>query len=398
MSSNHAEVLIIGAGPAGCAAAIALARADVDVLLIDEHSFPRAKVCGDGLIPDALQALESLGLKETVLRASLRLDTIRIFVPNGTYFTFRGETACLPRSTLDALLLEEAVSAGARFAPHRRATDALEEDGRIVGAVLRDSTSRHLEKARAPITLLATGASLGPLHKFGVLKRRAPSAVAMRAYYKVPDTYARSVNHLCVAYDKSISPGYGWIFPGPGGVFNIGVGRFLDSEKPASTTLRSLWQDFVEKFEPAREIIAIGTVTGALNGAPLRCNMDGALFHRPGLMVLGEAAGLTYSYIGEGIGKALESGLIAAEAVIHQGGTDGAGEVYETRFRRMYVDRYEAYHSAQRWLARPLICNFLASRARRGDFVTRQLEGMFSESTSAKDLFSFRGLVRSLFG
>src|SRR4051794_8991636 len=116
-SERRVDVLVVGAGPAGSAAAIRLAKAGREVLMVDRCVFPRDKVCGDALIPDALAALERLSLKQAILRRSRILDGARVYAPDGQCIDIRGECACLPRRTFDDLLRSEAVEAGARFLP-----------------------------------------------------------------------------------------------------------------------------------------------------------------------------------------------------------------------------------------------------------------------------------------
>ena len=110
------DVLIIGSGPAGAAAALTLARQAVRVTLVDRHTFPRDKACGDALIPDALQALSSLGLRDGVLAAARRVGEIRIYAPSGRFTSITGTCACLPRLSFDDLLRREAEAAGVSFA------------------------------------------------------------------------------------------------------------------------------------------------------------------------------------------------------------------------------------------------------------------------------------------
>lgn len=393
----------MGAGPAGSAAAIALCRAGVDVVLADRHAFPRDKTCGDALIPDALHALSRLGLRDTVTSSARTLGRIRIYAPNGAFVTVNGEFACLPRNVLDALLQRTATEAGALFLPRRRVEAPIVEDGVVRGARFRTVPDGGVEEVRAEVTVLATGAASGPLGTFGVLLRDAPSAIALRAYYAVPDDLARSFDHLCISFDAAVCPGYGWVFPGPGNVFNLGVGFFYDAPTPpASENPRELWTRFVESFAPAREIVARGRALGPPKGAPLRCNVSGSRFHRPGLLIAGEAAGLTFSLSGEGIGKALESGLVAAEVLAPVLKREPArardlGPVYERVFRERHGARYRGYRVAQRWLAWPSVCNFIANRAERGSYVRRQLEGMINESVDPRALFSASGIVRAMF-
>ena len=94
---SSCDVLIVGAGPAGSAAAIVLARAGLRVVLTDARTFPRDKVCGDGLISDALAALATLGIRDRVLRMAAAGPAFCIQPPWGRLVSLRGEFACLPQ-------------------------------------------------------------------------------------------------------------------------------------------------------------------------------------------------------------------------------------------------------------------------------------------------------------
>src|SRR5690606_12509232 len=116
----------------------------------------------------------------------------------------------------------------------------------------------------------------------------------------------------------------GWIFPCRDGVFNIGVGlahshNHLGADGRQTmrdVNLREMFAAFCEVYAPARELTRSGQFVGELKGAPLRCSLDGAQLTRAGLRVAGEAAGSTYAFTGEGIGKAMETGMLAARALI----------------------------------------------------------------------------------
>jgi menaquinone-9 beta-reductase len=394
------DVLVIGAGPAGSAAARRLGLGGLRVVLVDRVDFPRDKVCGDALIPDALEAIRSLGM-EPAVRASARcLDGITIYAPDGTDVSIAGECACLPRARLDRILQQSALDAGATFlAPFTLVR--WERRGETSTATFRNAKSAGHVEIASHVTILATGAGIEGITLSGVVERREPSAVALRGYFQVPPEISRAHRHLCISYDRRIVPGYGWIFPGPHDLFNLGVGYFLDSRRPRpAVSLAQLWRTFATGFEPARRLIDASRQLGAMKGAPLRTALRGTCLHVPGLLVVGEAAGTTYSFSGEGIGKAMASGIVAADVVLDRAriapALDGVGPEYERRVNQQFACRFAAYAAAQRWLERPWLANVIAARARQSAYASRQLHGMFTETTDPRELFSVGGLLKSL--
>ncbi len=395
------DVLVIGSGPAGAAAACTLARRGRSVVLVDRTTFAREKVCGDALIPDALRALARLGLKDQVLREALALDGVRVHSPSGASVTLAAEVACLPRTRLDDLMRVAAVDAGARFVAPYQLAQPIERDGAFAGATF-DAAAAEPLRVDAAFTILATGAATDPLEAFGVCERRAPSAVAARIYVRPAPALAERHRHLAISYERSICPGYGWIFPGPDGVFNVGVGYFNDTGSDvAIRNPRKLLARFVETFAPARALLAGSQRLTDVRGAPLRTALAGAQLARPGLFVVGEAAGLTYSLTGEGIGKAIESGILAAETIAdawpaRDADRPALAHAYATQLRAAFGDRFYAYALAQRWLARPAVADFVAWRANCGDRVRKHLESLLAETEDPRLLFSATGMLKSL--
>jgi geranylgeranyl reductase family protein len=395
------DALVIGAGPAGCAAALTLARRGHAVLLADRHAFPRDKVCGDALIPDALSALDRLGLSRPVLAGARRVARMRVHAPDNSHVDIAGELACLPRRVLDQRLREAAVAAGARFeAPFEFAGVLREQDG-VGGGRFRRTRGEDTVDIPARVTVLATGASAAALEAAGVCRRKHPSGFAVRTYYR-HEALATEVDFLSLSFDRRMLPGYGWVFPGPEGIFNVGTGYFAGSGGEAGQNVRKLFETFIESFPLARRLAAEGKQLDELKGAPLRTALSGAEVSLPGLLVAGEAAGTTYSFSGEGIGKAIETGVLAAEfaAGCLEGSVCAVESAanYAAALRRKFGPRFAAYEKAQRWLAHPAFCNFMAARARAGHYVREQMQAMLAETGDPSALFCVRGLLRALVG
>lgn len=394
---QHADVLIIGSGPAGAATAIQLSQSGLRVLLVDRATFPRDKVCGDALIPDALAALARLGLDAQIAARARRLDGVHILAPNQRTVVVPGPCACLPRRELDECLRRTAVERGVRFEAGWHADGPLRNPGgTVAGAAFRSAEGDRV-LVHAPITVLATGAAAVPLTQFGVCERTTASATAARFYIQTDEAFARDVRHLTLSYDRTICPGYGWIFPGPDAVFNVGIGYFHDARRPPpDRNVRTLLDRFLARVPLAAALVRHGKPLTSLKGAPLRTTLCGARLAEPGLMVVGEAAGTTYGFSGEGIGKAMESGMIAARCIAESPDPATAPARYAAAIRSAFGDRFRAYRTAQDWLGHPTLMNLLAWRARRGRFVTAQLEGLFQETTDPRTLFSPLGMARAL--
>jgi geranylgeranyl reductase family protein len=404
------EVLVVGAGPAGSAAALCLARAGVQVLLVDQHRFPRDKVCGDALIPDAHAALQRLDVLDEVLARAQAAQQLRCVSPSGRALDVPGTLAVLPRRELDLLLCDAAQRAGARFLAPARFEAPLLQDGRVAGALLRTAPGDDgpgTRQVQARWVVLATGAVPQALQAAGLCLRTAPSGVALRAYIRHPGL-ARTLQAPQVVWHPRLQHGYGWVFPGPDGVFNLGTGVMHSPHRPGRDNprpnLRHMLDAFAQIHAPARQLLAEGERLGPLKGAPLRCSLRGAAFSRPGLLVAGEAAGSTYALTGEGIGKALETGIAAAQALLHTPGAlqapTSAGactavrQSYETGLQALQP-RFDVYESAAKVNRWPWLTEFLLWRAARSPRILARMAGVLAETQSPR-LFSLRGMGKLL--
>lgn len=394
-------ILIIGAGPAGSACARVLAQAGLDVLLVDQQPQGRDKICGDGLIPDSHAALARLGLLEQVMARAQPVQHVACIGPRGGRIEVPGTLAVLPRRELDEMLCQAAQDAGARFlAPARFEAPLEDAQGRVCGARLKLGDQQH--EVRADWVILATGAVPKALTAAGLCERHTPSGVALRGYVRAPSMVGR-IKAMDVVWHESVRPGYGWIFPAPDGCFNIGVG-VTDSHKAVGgkgekkeLNLRAIFDAFVANYPPAAELMREGQLVGELKGAPLRCTLNGARWSRPGLLVTGEAAGSTYSFTGEGIGKAMETGMLAADALLL-----GRSRSYQdAQVRAAYEEslralkpKFDLYERANRVNAHPWLVDLLIWRARRSPRLVQRMSGVLNETSNPGNLISLKGFRR----
>ena len=404
---SHCDVLVVGAGPAGSATAQLLARAGRDVVLVDAQAFPRDKVCGDGLIPDAHRALARLGVLDAVMAEARASSTLGCIAPRGGRIDVPGRLAVLPRKRLDDIICRAAAAAGARmFAPLRFVAPLRHggETGTVVGALLKQADA--VREIRAQWVVLATGAQPQATIAAGMCERRTPSGIALRGYVKNPRMASR-ITSLEVVWHKRLAPGYGWIFPCGGDVFNIGVGMAPSHRQGKNgrhamkeMNLREVFAAFKDLYAPARQLVEGGQWQAdagrELKGAPLRCSLEGARLAAPGLLVTGEAAGSTYAFTGEGIGKAMETGMHAAEAIL---GSDDDAVVradYEARVMAL-KPRFALYEEANRANAHPWLIDLLVWSARRSPRRVERMAGVLEETHIPTDAVTVRGVLRRLF-
>lgn len=396
------DVLVVGAGPAGSACATALARGGCDVVLVDAHTFPRDKICGDGLIPDAHAALRRLGVHDEVMARAQPVGHVACIGPRGGRVDVPGQLAVLPRRELDHILLRNAERAGARFHAPLRFDAPLEDEGRVTGAAFKSGESQH--EIRARWTVLATGAVPQALMAAGMCTRRLPSGIALRGYVRNPAMVGR-ITEMEVVWHHQLRPGYGWIFPCRDGVFNVGAGvlgahaeeRDDGGSGMKDVNLRDVFKAFTECYAPARDLVAGGEFVGELKGAPLRCTLEGARWSRAGLLVTGEAAGSTYDFTGEGIGKAMETGLLAAQVLGAEGGAVRPDADIVASYDAALTGlkpRFNLYERANRVNQQPWLIDLLIWRARRSDRLRRRMAGVLEETSNPGNLMTFKGIYR----
>ena len=407
----HTDVLIVGAGPAGSAAAITLARAGRQVLLIDQHDFPRDKICGDGLIPDAMLALEQLGLTAQVRALAKPIKGLTCHGPRGGSLDIPGDLAVLPRKILDDLLVKTAVDAGATLKTPWRFQRPITQNARTAGAEVNvNNTTVNIS---ANWTFLATGAAITALQSAQHCTRPHPSAMALRGYIHNPD-FKGLDGRLHISWHKSYAPGYGWIFPCPDGVFNIGVGvygmhatnwrhrlaklpglKHNSWLKPRKPNLNEIFKQFISTNPLAKELLETGTLMGEIKGAPLRCSLEGAKPASAGLLITGEAMGSTYALTGEGIGKAMETGIMAAQAILTQQNDTDTVKHYQEALQTL-APKFDIYRRANIVNHMPWLIDLAIKRGNKSPKLVNRMSLVLEEKANPARLFTAKGAWKFL--
>jgi geranylgeranyl reductase family protein len=317
-------VLVVGAGPGGSATAYHLASHGADVLLVDKAVFPREKVCGDGLTPRGVRSLERMGV-DPLEPGFTRVDRLRTYGVNGTVIdlpwptleSFRSFGVVRTRLDLDNLLATRAVKAGATFLQGVEATRPIrDEDGWVTGAVLK--ADGDLREVRARFVVAADGASSRFAQRTGVSRDDSrPMGIAARRYYRIPrpeEPVFEAFVNISDPATQGVMAGYGWIFPLGDGVVNVGAGLLNTFTRFKEISARRLLDAFLADLPQEWGINEENAVGPVLSG-PIPMGMNRQPLAVPGMLLVGDAGGLTNPFNGEGIAYAMESGELAADLI-----------------------------------------------------------------------------------
>ncbi|MCW2782006.1 MAG: geranylgeranyl reductase family protein [Marmoricola sp.] len=363
------DLLVVGAGPAGSAAAAWAARAGLDVVLADAAVFPRDKTCGDGLTPRAIHELAKLGLDDWVrahtvnhgLRAHGFGQTLLLPWPGGSLPAYGSAVA---RTELDDHLRTNAIKAGAAGIDGARAVD-VRMDGDRVAAVLFDRSGEKFEVACERL-IVADGVRSPLGRKLGrEWHRDTAYGVAGRSYITSgmhDDPWISSHLELRDEDDKILS-GYGWIFPLGDGQVNLGVGTLATAKHPANLQLRPLMEHYADGL---REAFQLEGELRAPTSAMLP--MGGAVSNVAGRnwALIGDAAGCVNPLNGEGIDYGLETGRIVVDTIREH---DDLAEVWPALLREHYGEAFSIARRLAGIVTVPRVLPALGPAGMRSDWL-----------------------------
>jgi len=391
---EHFPVIIIGAGPGGCAAALQLERMKIRSLLVDKAEFPREKVCGDALSGKVTTILNRIHpeILNSLKEASITRDIwgIRMVAPNRIFldlpFKWKYDPDRDPapgyvasRLDMDNFMIREVKKCS--YIRVEEGMEIVQVERTAQGYRVRDVTAGF--EAECQILLVANGAnSLFTRQLTGIRKENKHYAGAVRGYFENvtgfhPDGFIEL--HFLQEY----IPGYFWIFPLPGNKANVGLGLRSDYISGRRLNLRKELMNIIENYPGIRERFSDANPMGKIVGYPLP--LGSKKYTRSGdhFMLLGDAAHLVDPITGEGVGNAMYSGWIAAEQV-GQCLSKNRFDVkimadYDARINRVMGVELQLSYQLQKLLHRPFLINLFARRLDKSEKLRKLLIRMYSD-------------------
>ncbi|MFZ0064409.1 MAG: NAD(P)/FAD-dependent oxidoreductase [Pyrinomonadaceae bacterium] len=361
------DVAIAGGGPAGTSAAIHLAEQGMSVLLAEQKRFPRPKLCGEFISPECINHFERLGVVESILAAkgATLIETSfysrsgnKVTVPSHWFGTERAAIG-LSRAEMDRLLLERAKRVGVTVLQEAHVVEPILKADRVSG--MRLKRNEQFEEYRAAITIDATGRTRALARKLSAKKdRQRARLVAFKAHLQ----HAHVAPGVCEIY--SYRRGYGGLSNIEGGLSNL---CFIVAARD------------VRRYGPVPEEVLKGTV---LRNSRAAVALAEAEFEQPwlsvalesfgrhqlvpaeGLLLIGDAAAFIDPFTGSGMLMALESGAVAAQAIIDSRdeiSDEGSFPALANRFRANYASTFNSRLRVSSWLRRAAFVPRLAEAA-----------------------------------
>ena len=421
---DDADVIVVGAGPTGASAAYHCAAAGLDVLLLEKATFPRDKICGDGLTPRAVAELVRMGVPVREQDGWIRNQGLRVIggghrleLPWPELSVYPSYGLARARASFDQTLAEHARAAGAKLLEGTAVTAPVRDErtGRVLGVRARPvaSDGRRTTDAgdeveyRAPVVIAADGVSARLATATGRAKRDdRPLGVAVRTYFRTPrhdDPWMESHLELWDGAPgrSNLMPGYGWIFSLGDGTANVGLGSVSSTAAATKVDYKDLFARWMANA-PAEWEFTPENQLAPVRGAALPMGFNRGPLYADGLMLAGDAAGMVSPFNGEGIAYGLQAGRVAADAIsqgLARGSAAGRERAFAT-YQQLMKDDLGGYYTLGRvfvriiehprimqlctrhGLPRPLLMKFVLKlladcyEPRGGDVVDRVIAGL----------------------
>ena len=344
------KVLIVGAGPAGTACATELHRAGADVLVIDKSAFPRDKCCGDGLTTSALRHLEHLGFDlgrvpnarecTDVFVHSPANRTVSLSLPvDGSKYA-----VITPRIELDHALVRHCRDMGIEIIEQAALLSVDQNDADSVKVTIDGLGTRAFDYVVAADGMWSPTRKMLGLHTDGYLGEWH----AFRQY--IGNVTGPAATELHVWFEEDLLPGYAWSFPLPGNRVNFGFG-ILREKGHSVQHMNDLWRSLLSRPHIVSALGDGSEPEGRHTAWPIPARVDTAVRSSGRVLFIGDAVCATDILTGEGIGQALETGILAARAITEGRSAPDVRARYSQLIDRNFVADHRMSDTLGRWLA-----------------------------------------------
>ncbi len=390
------QVIIVGAGPAGAAASIFLSKAKIPHLILEKEKFPRDKVCGDacgGKTAFVLRKADPQWIHEIFQSSAQYMPThgALFFSPDGKSLSIPfsrnnvlpGQAAgfTTPRFTFDHFLFEKLAT------PHStiRQNVSIQTIERTTEGLVKAHFVEDSQEVEVTAPLII-GADGDKSHVRRVFLNHNISSkaycVALRAYYKgVTDLH--SENYIELHCLPDVVPGYFWIFPLPNGLVNVGIGMLSEQIRKKKLNLREVMLNAIHHNPHLRHRFMNATLVDKIQGWGLPMGIKQERVSGHNFMLTGDAANLVDPFTGEGIGNALYSGMLAAEAArdaLHSDKFDAnfLAKNYDDKLFGKIGAELKTSALLQRLCHYPWLLQFVVNKAYKSPTLNHAIQSMFT--------------------
>jgi menaquinone-9 beta-reductase len=390
------DVIIVGAGPAGCAAARMLSGNGLKIGLLEKEVFPRDKICGDALGADVSRQFHLMNAdlteKFSQFKESLPSNGVRFFAPNYKLLDIEfkvpknkfGGGFIARRIDFDNFFFEEISKLpDVEIFQNEQVTAAIASPDKI-------SLQTAYHNFEAKIALGADGAHSILNKKLTENKvEKNHYCAGLRQYYENVKGF-HGENHIELHFYKDLLPGYFWVFPLPGNRANVGLGMLSSAVSKKKINLKEKLKELLENHpnlkERFKDAVPLETIQGY--GLPLGSKKRSLSGNR--FLLLGDAASLIDPFSGEGIANAIRSGRVAASHVIKAMKENNFSASFNTQYdKEIYEKMWNEFrigHSMQKMFRHPRIINFVIKKANNNKSVQMLLSSMLNNIDMKKEL------------
>lgn len=390
------NVIIVGAGPAGTATAIFLAKKGVNALLLEKEKFPRDKVCGDSINYTSIEIFKEMGVYDEILKQN-PFPTNGVFLASPSNIELKtrlvnSKGLMIERKKLDYTLVRYAVKLGVELAEEFLVTQPIMENNQIIG--IKGVHKGKTREIRSKIVVAADGTNSIIAKKLSNKKLKPKyMAIAIRTYYE----NVKDLEDLIeIHYEKTILPAYGWIFPTGKTSANVGVGIRYDHYLKMNKPIKEIFSDFIKNNSHAQKKLNFAKMTAPLKVWPLLYDSHTSEKYRNGILFTGDAASLIDPLTGQGIPNALLSGKLAAQTILNALEKNDFSfktlKNYETEYNKLIKPNFQAAFFLHYMMGNSSIVNYIIKKAKRNEELSKILTECICGNISKNNMLSLKFL------